>query len=109
MLIRSQLERIWTNFQLEEPYSLTAYYAHYAESERMWTPSEKLAELPRKCLIQPPSDYANVPMTTLRTDITPEDVQVFAREFFARMYIETLVHGNMDSEVRPEPVNFDPC
>lgn len=28
---------------------MTAYYAHYAESERMWTPAEKLAELPRKC------------------------------------------------------------
>lgn len=27
---------------------------------------------------------------------------MFAREFFARMYIETLVHGNMDSEVRLE-------
>jgi hypothetical protein len=41
-------------------------------------------------------------MLTFRIDITPEDVQVFAREFFARMYIETLVHGNMDVEVRPE-------
>ncbi|KAJ9094236.1 hypothetical protein QFC21_006062 [Naganishia friedmannii] len=80
-IIKDQLQRVWTNFQLEEPYSLTAYYAHYAESERMWTPAEKLVELEH---------------------IKPEDIEMFAREFFGRMYIETLVHGNMDVKAAVE-------
>jgi hypothetical protein len=32
-------------------------------------------------------------------DISPADVQAFAKEVFQRMYIETLVHGNTTPEV----------
>lgn len=31
--------------KMEEPYQLVSYYAHYAESEFMWTMQEKVAEL----------------------------------------------------------------
>jgi hypothetical protein len=34
------------------------------------------------------------------SDATADDVQLFGRDLFARMYIETLVHGNMDEQVR---------
>lgn len=32
-------------------------------------------------------------------DTTAVDVETFAREFFARLHIETLVHGNMGTKV----------
>lgn len=76
-LTKDQLRRNWNNFHMEEPYSLASYFAHYADSAQMWTPREKLAEL----------DH-----------ITSADIDSFAREFFGRVYIETLVHGNMKQE-----------
>lgn len=61
----------------------------------MWTPAEKLAELEREST--PHLDGCH--LTATPADISPSDVQTFAKEFFARMYIETLVHGNMDVKV----------
>lgn len=40
-----QLRRSWQNMKMEEPYQLVSYYAHYAESEYMWTMQEKGEEL----------------------------------------------------------------
>lgn len=76
-LIRDQLRRNWNNFHMEEPYSLASYFSRYADSQQQWTPKEKLAEL----------EY-----------ITHEDVDRFSREFFSRVWIETLVHGNMKKQ-----------
>ena len=45
-----------------------------------WTHAEKLAEI----------DH-----------ITPADVKAFGREVFKRMFMETLIHGNMVPEVKP--------
>lgn len=44
-----QLHRVWISTQSDEPYTLAAYYAEYALSERSYTPLEKLAELQGEC------------------------------------------------------------
>lgn len=46
---RMQLHRVWISTQSDEPYTLAAYYAEYALSERVYTPLEKLAELQSAC------------------------------------------------------------
>ncbi|GHJ89944.1 hypothetical protein NliqN6_6346 [Naganishia liquefaciens] len=75
--VRDQLAREWISTQSQEPFALAAYWAEYAISERQFSPLERLAELQRIHVI---------------------DVKNFAKEFFAAFAIETLVHGNIDSE-----------
>jgi insulysin len=48
MTFLPQIKRGWVNFSLEEPYQLSAYYSHYVNADRMWTPQDKLAELDRE-------------------------------------------------------------
>ncbi|KLT45842.1 hypothetical protein CC85DRAFT_239827 [Cutaneotrichosporon oleaginosum] len=72
-----QAKMQWSNFPLAEPYQVAHYWSSYVTMERTWSPDEKLKEL----------DH-----------ITPEDVQAFSRELFQKMYMETLVHGNLGVE-----------
>jgi len=81
---------------------LVTYYAHYAEADVMWTLKEKVDEL--ECKLR-----RNRMMCLLETDpracnlvCTPEGVDAFAKELFERLYIEGLIHGNMDKEVSGE-------
>lgn len=67
----------------------------------MWTPEAKLVELERElrstlwlvCSILCSTFCATI------TDITPTDVELFAKEFMGRLFLETLVHGNMTKDV----------
>lgn len=72
-----QAKMQWSNFALAEPYQVAHYWSSYVTTQRVWSPDEKLKEL----------DH-----------ITAEDVQAFSRELFQRLYIESLVHGNLDTE-----------
>lgn len=72
-----QAKMQWANFPLSEPYQVAHYWSSYVTTQKVWTPEEKLKEL----------DH-----------ITADDVQAFGRELFQRLYVETLVHGNLGAE-----------
>lgn len=72
-----QAKMQWSNFPLAEPYQVAHYWSSYVTTQRVWTPEEKLKEL----------DH-----------ITTDDVQAFGKEIFQRLYLETLVHGNLGVE-----------
>ncbi|KAI5449830.1 metalloprotease [Naganishia albida] len=74
-IVKEQLERECANLGLSEPYLLVGYYASNATSERSWLPGDELTEL---------------------SHLTLDDVQRFGRDLFARMHMETLMHGNME-------------
>ncbi|KAG9103374.1 Insulinase (Peptidase M16) [Ceratobasidium sp. 370] len=76
-VVAEQLHQEIENFYLEQPYSLSDYYAMYFLRETSWTPKEKLAEL----------GY-----------VTVEDIQQHAQAILSRTHITTLVHGNIGSE-----------
>ncbi|KAG9128505.1 Insulinase (Peptidase M16) [Ceratobasidium sp. 392] len=76
-VIAEQLRQEIENFYLDQPYSLSDYYAMHFLRETSWTPKEKLAEL----------DY-----------ITVDDIQQHAQAILSRTHITTLVHGNVSSE-----------
>lgn len=72
-----QAKMQWANFPLAEPYQVAHYWSSYVTTQRVWTPEEKLKEIEH---------------------ISAADVQAFGRELFQRLYVETLVHGNLGSE-----------
>ncbi|BEI82680.1 hypothetical protein CcaverHIS002_0305480 [Cutaneotrichosporon cavernicola] len=72
-----QAKMQWSNFPLAEPYQVAHYWSTYVTAQRVWSPEEKLKEL----------DH-----------ISADDVQAFSREVFQRLYLETLVHGNLSAE-----------
>ncbi|GMK56588.1 hypothetical protein CspeluHIS016_0304280 [Cutaneotrichosporon spelunceum] len=72
-----QAKMQWSNFPLAEPYQVAHYWSTYVTTQRAWSPEEKLKELEH---------------------VSADDVQAFSRELFQRMYIETLVHGNLGPE-----------
>lgn len=51
---RWQLQRAFVNYRLEQPYQHAAFAATRLTQQIMWTPEEKLAELPRALLISFP-------------------------------------------------------
>ncbi|KAG8745619.1 Insulinase (Peptidase M16) [Ceratobasidium sp. 414] len=76
-VVAEQLSQEIENFYLDQPYSLSDYYAMYFLRETSWTPKEKRVEL----------DY-----------VTVEDIQQHAQAILSRTHITTLVHGNVDAE-----------
>ncbi|KAJ9114089.1 hypothetical protein QFC22_005909 [Naganishia vaughanmartiniae] len=75
--IKDTLHRKWISTQFEEPHSLAAYYAEYVQTEKMYTPVERVKEL------------ATIAIT---------DMQSFTNEVFSGLSIETLIHGNFDAK-----------
>ncbi|QRV87985.1 insulysin [Ceratobasidium sp. AG-Ba] len=76
-VVAEQLRQEIENFYLDQPYSLSDYYAAYFLRETSWTPRERLAEL----------DHVIV-----------DDIQRHAQDILSRTHITTLIHGNIDSE-----------
>lgn len=77
-MIKDQVRRGYQNFDQEAPYEHAIYYSSLLLTERAWTQHEKLAVL---------------------DSISPTDVLEFAKALLARMHLEMLVHGNMDSSL----------
>ncbi|KAG8725587.1 Insulinase (Peptidase M16) [Ceratobasidium sp. 395] len=76
-VVAEQLRQEIENFYLDQPYSLSDYYAMYFLRETSWTPKEKLVEL----------DY-----------VTVEDIQQHAQAVLSRTHVTTLVHGNVNAK-----------
>ncbi|KAJ9093848.1 hypothetical protein QFC21_006221 [Naganishia friedmannii] len=74
--IKDTLHRKWISTQFEEPHSSAAYYAEYAQTEKMYTHADKVKELAAIAVI---------------------DVQSFIAKVFSALSIETIIHGNVDS------------
>ncbi|PSS38132.1 hypothetical protein PHLCEN_2v39 [Hermanssonia centrifuga] len=72
-----QLSRSYKNFYLGQPSNLSQHFTSYLLSSVFWTPEEKLAELP----------YVN-----------HDDVDRHKHDILAKVYVETLVTGNIGRE-----------
>ncbi|KAJ3300130.1 Insulinase (Peptidase M16) [Borealophlyctis nickersoniae] len=75
--IKEQLTRSYKNWAMESPHQHAIYSTTYITQEKLWTHEEKLAEL---------------------EGITPEMIQNFYPHLLEAMYIEGLVHGNVEEQ-----------
>ncbi|KAJ8483108.1 hypothetical protein ONZ51_g4915 [Trametes cubensis] len=73
-VMKDQAKREYENFFLGQPYRLSDYYARYMLSEREWTMSELLEEVPT---------------------VTPEELQTHIAAVLSKVNIQMLVVGNM--------------
>ncbi|THG92718.1 hypothetical protein EW026_g8279, partial [Hermanssonia centrifuga] len=76
-IMLEQLSRLYKNFYLGQPSKLSQHFTSYLLSSVFWTPEEKLAELP----------YVN-----------HDDVDRHKNDILAKVYVETLVTGNIGRE-----------
>ncbi|KAJ9108236.1 hypothetical protein QFC19_002484 [Naganishia cerealis] len=102
--IKDQLRRNWISTQFEEPHSLATYYAEYAQTERMYTPAEKLEVLSGKRSLRVVEAIHELIRTGCDHDIVIEmsEVQSFMDELFSEVSVETMIHGNIDSKTAIE-------
>lgn len=63
------------NFAAEQPYQQAVFYTNMALTEKFWTHEQVLAVAEKEC--------------------TLERCEAFLQEFLKKMYVETLIHGNM--------------
>ena len=74
-LVKEQVLRQLKNFDLDAPYHHAMYYFSYMTQEKLWSHEEKIVELER---------------------MTAEDVKAFAPSLLESLFIEGLVHGNIE-------------
>ncbi|XP_041370738.1 insulin-degrading enzyme-like [Gigantopelta aegis] len=75
---KQEYTRHLKNFAAAQPYKHGLYYTRSSLSEVMWTPEELLETL---------------------DDITIEQLEVFVKRFLARVFIESLIYGNVTKKV----------
>ncbi|KAI0672916.1 insulin-degrading enzyme [Trametes maxima] len=73
-VMKDQAKREYENFFLGQPYRLSDYYARYLLTEREWTVSELLEEVPT---------------------VTPDELQKHIASTLSKVNIQMLVIGNM--------------
>ncbi|KAI0795391.1 LuxS/MPP-like metallohydrolase [Abortiporus biennis] len=76
-VIAEQLRREYQNFFIRPPAMLAEHYGTCVLMPIIWTPEDKLSELPY---------------------ITLEDVERHKRDLLSKMYIEALITGNIEEE-----------
>ncbi|KAI8809513.1 Metalloenzyme, LuxS/M16 peptidase-like protein [Cladochytrium replicatum] len=75
--LKEDLIRSYKNWEMRGPEKHATYYVSYFIQERLWTREEALREL---------------------EGIKPEDLEAFVPTLLSHMYIEGLVHGNVERE-----------
>ncbi|CAG8443312.1 16769_t:CDS:10 [Funneliformis mosseae] len=74
LLMKERRQRSYKNSLLIEPYQQSMYYMKYLTQDKAWTNEEKLEAL---------------------QDIKYEDIKTFYSELLNKLYIESLIHGNI--------------
>lgn len=80
--VKDQLQRLWTNYRLEQPYQHALFSMSVLTIEVMYTPEQKLETLP---------------------DVSPESLQAYIKALTERAHFELMVHGNILKNVRISP------
>ena len=100
-VMKERHERMYRNFKMEAPTQHAMYWTTYMLQEKLWSNEEKLEEIKSN----PIDIFLSVSLLrfqhcSLYVDIKEGDLSTFVQEFFNHFYIEGVIHGNVEEEVR---------
>lgn len=102
-IIKEQQLRRYKNWNLESPHSHAIYYVNYATQSVLWHPDEKIAELEGKTtnlslVLHFQSLTQSYSLSLFLPGLTVKDLNSFQSDIFSHLFVESLVHGNMESK-----------